>query len=354
MVFYELLYADNPFFGLSLPEILNNIREKSGRNLPFPDDKNRVSELSKDLLRKLLEMEPDRRIDWEGFFNHPVFSEKHVYQGPNANIEREFQMNRQSVFLNKDNTFIDPNAIEKKPAMPIADTPSSNQRFAVDQDLLFKENQFRYLHEKNKIMLIFLTVKKLRRLMKDPDYQELAKYIYLLVMILAKKGVMLSELTLFSLSMKYNIFKLNQFNEFCAGTKEFQEICAALQADQRTIFAYNNLLTGVKDEVPLHPDDEHILAWLKNRQIDLPQLDEKALLLYNQIQDSAKPAKLMYNPEEARRFHLTMFMVMHAIYSEKHLPYLNGGRKFEWETFKMKCESMTPDMLRTGVSLLRH
>lgn len=348
-----MLYGDNPFFGLSLPEILNNIREKSGKNLPLPDEKNRVSDLSKDLLRRLLEMEPDRRIDWESFFNHLVFSEKHVYQGPNANIEREFQMNRQSAFLNKDNTFIDPNSIEKKPAMPIADTPSTNQRFVVDQDISFKENQFRYLHEKNKIMLIFLTVKKLRKLMKDPDYQELSKYLYLLVMILAKKGLMLSELTIFSLNMKFNIFKLNGFNEFCAGSNEFQEVSTALQNDQRTIFAYYNMLNGIKDEVSLHPDDENILAWLKNRQIDLPQLDEKAMILYNQLQDLAKPAKLMYNPEENRKFLLTMFMVMHSVFSEKHMPYINNGRKFEWETFKMKCESMTPDMLRTGISLLR-
>lgn len=348
-----MLYGDNPFFALSLPEILNNIRKYNGSNLPFQEAKNRVSPLSKDLLMKLLEMEPERRIDWEAFFNHPVFAEKHIYEGPNSNIEREFEMNKQSVFMNRENTFIDPISIERKSALPIADTPSNYQRGAVDVDLFIKENQFRYLHEKNKVMLIFLTVKKLRKLMKDPDYNELYKYLYLLVMILAKKGIMLSELTLYSLNMKYNIFKLNQFEQFCSGTREWQEVVGAMQADQRTIFAYNNLLTSVKEEVQLHPDDENILAWLKNRQIDLSQLDEKALILYNQIQDSAKPAKLLYNPEENRRFQLAMFLVLHSIFSEKHLPYVSGGRKFEWETFKMKCESMTPDMLRTGIAILR-
>lgn len=348
-----MIYGDNPFFGLSLPEILNNIREKSGANLPLPDQKNKVSDLSKDLLRKLLEMEPERRIDWEGFFNHPVFSEKHVYAGPNSKIQSEFEQNKHSVYLHKNDSPIDIYSIERKAPQPVADTPSNLFRNAVDQDMLYKENQFRYLHEKNKIMLIFLTVKKLRRLMKDPDYNELAKYLYLLVMILAKKGVMLSELTIFSLNMKYNIFKLNSFTEFCNGSREYIDVNNALQEDQKTIFAYYNLLNNVKDEVPLHPDDENLLAWLKNRQIDLPQLDEKALILFNQIQDYSKPAKLMYNPEENRKFQLAMYYVLHSILCEKHLPYTRDSRKFEWESFKMKCESMSPDMLRTGISLLR-
>ena len=57
--------------------------------------------------------------------------------------------------------------------------------------------------------------------MKDPDYYEMSKTIYLLMSVLAKKGSMLSELTIYSLNLKENIFKLNNFETFCTNAREF-------------------------------------------------------------------------------------------------------------------------------------
>ena len=39
----------------------------------MPLEKNNISEHSKDLLKRLLQPDPDKRIDWETFFNHPLF-----------------------------------------------------------------------------------------------------------------------------------------------------------------------------------------------------------------------------------------------------------------------------------------
>lgn len=353
VVFYEMLYGDNPFFGLSMPEILANIREKSGNNLPFLDSKNKVSNLSKDLLKRLLEMDPDRRIDWESFFNHPVFTEKRTYEGTKATVEKEFENNRKSVFVNMDQqTFIDPMKMNATAPHQVADTPSHQQRIVVDVEMLMKENQFRYLHEKNKIMLIFLTIKKLRKLMKDPDYYELARYLFLLVSVLAKKGTMLSELTIYSLERMHNIFKLNDFEAFCSNSRPYQEVSNYLKEDRDVIFRYFGFLTNIRNEVNLSPEDEGLLGWLQNKHIDLPQLDEKALFYYQKIQESPKPVKLSFNPEENRRFLLTMFLVLHSIRCEHLIPYINNGSKFEWETFKMKFESMNPDTIAKAIQII--
>lgn len=346
-----MLYGENPFFGLNIAEIISHIRKYSGSNLPFHDDKNPVSDLSKDLIRRLLEMDPDKRIDWEGFFKHPVF-ERQVYSGPNAVIEREFQQNKNNAVKEpKALSFKDPLAfgINKAPQMVPDSTPTANQNHEMELELACKENMFRYIHEKNKILLMFLTVKKLRQLMKDPDYYELSKYIYLLMMILAKKGSMLSELTLYSLTMKNNIFKLNVFDRFCNNTQEYLQICSLLKEDQDTIFNYHNYAMSVKNEVNLLQDDEAILAWLNTTYIDLGQLDEKAHLLYLQIRDLPKPVKLTFNAEENRRFQLTMFLVLHSIKSEILLPYIDNGRKLEWQTLKVKLESMAPEVLRQSI-----
>jgi hypothetical protein len=348
-----MLYGENPFFGLSMHEILANIREKSGSNLPFLDNKNAVSDSSKDLLKRLLEMDPDRRIDWESFFNHPVFTLKRTYEGNNAVVEKEFENNKKSVFVNMDQqTFIDPMKMNATAPNQVADTPSNQQKGMVDAEMLFKENQFRYLHEKNKIMLIFLTIKKLRRLMKDPDYYELSKYLYLLVSVLAKKGTLLSELTIYSLERSHNIFKLNEFETFCTNTRPYQEVSNYLREDRDTIFKYFAFLGNLRSEVNLNADDESVLGWLQNKHIDLPQLDEKALFYYQRIQELPKPVKLSFNPEENRRYLLTMFLVLHAIRCEHLIPYINNGCKFEWETFKMKFESMNPDTIAKAIQII--
>lgn len=68
-VYYQMLFGEYPFFGLTPTEILQNIKQKSG-NLSFPRP---VSQESKNLINQLLVMQPEKRIDWPDFFKHPLF-----------------------------------------------------------------------------------------------------------------------------------------------------------------------------------------------------------------------------------------------------------------------------------------
>lgn len=51
------------------------------------------------------------------------------------------------------------------------------------------------------------------------------------MLILAKKGAMLSELTLYSLNLKNNIFKLQEFDSYCEQSDECQEAIRLLKED---------------------------------------------------------------------------------------------------------------------------
>jgi serine/threonine protein kinase len=86
VVYYQLLYGDPPFFALDVPSLMRKINEGSGDNLIFHDKKNEVSDHSKDLLRRLLQPDPQRRVDWDSFFNHPVFSDD-PHQAQDTNTE---------------------------------------------------------------------------------------------------------------------------------------------------------------------------------------------------------------------------------------------------------------------------
>lgn len=93
IVFYELLFGSPPFFGLSLNELYNEIKLKSGKNLKFPE-KPEVKQQTKLLLKKLLQIDPEKRISWMEFFENDIFGvrdfeEKKGSEQP-SNIGRDF------------------------------------------------------------------------------------------------------------------------------------------------------------------------------------------------------------------------------------------------------------------------
>ena len=50
-------------------DLVNNIKNKP---LRFPKDVNRISEVTEDVIRKMLVVDARRRIEWEDLFKHPI------------------------------------------------------------------------------------------------------------------------------------------------------------------------------------------------------------------------------------------------------------------------------------------
>ena len=338
VVFFEMLYGDNPFFGLNIQEIMSKIRTRSGPNLKFDENINKISELSKDLLRKLLEMDPDRRIEWEGFFKHPLFD----------TVPADLASAQSSPDKQKMKLLVEPEPLSNHPLRI-----NSNQSQAYElapppqqQGNDLNECKWRYLHEKNKAQMIFWAVKRLRSLMKDPDYYEHSRYVYLLSLVLARKGIFMLELTIYSLEQSQNVFNTRGLEEFKRNPEEFLELVALLKADLARYQGYEGFLKEVKSELNLLPEDHSVMDWLHSSYRDLEQLDDKATTLFHQVQSMEKPNKLALNSEANRQYHLAMYLVIQVINSEKHLPYMEGGKKLEWHTLMARYQSLTPDTLK--------
>ena len=66
--FYELLFGRPPFTAKNIVELLQNIKKKSlyfSKSIP-------VSDVTKDVLLKMLVVDPKKRISWEELFDHKV------------------------------------------------------------------------------------------------------------------------------------------------------------------------------------------------------------------------------------------------------------------------------------------
>ena len=76
IVFYQLLVGKPPFFALSIGQLKQKALTKSGKNLDFKKQTH-FCEKVRTLLRELLESDPQKRISWEDFFTHEIFSKEH-------------------------------------------------------------------------------------------------------------------------------------------------------------------------------------------------------------------------------------------------------------------------------------
>lgn len=65
---YEMIFGFCPYFGTSDEEIIESIKEN---NLDFNANSIKISNECKDLLQRMLVVDPKKRINWTEMFNHP-------------------------------------------------------------------------------------------------------------------------------------------------------------------------------------------------------------------------------------------------------------------------------------------
>ncbi len=59
VVFYEILFGGPPYKASNMVDLINNIKNKP---LNFPKNINQVSEVTEDVIRKMLTVDPKKRI----------------------------------------------------------------------------------------------------------------------------------------------------------------------------------------------------------------------------------------------------------------------------------------------------
>jgi|JI9StandDraft_2_1071091.scaffolds.fasta_scaffold107590_3 serine/threonine-protein kinase ULK/ATG1 len=75
-VFYELLFGKYfgvlcrpPYTAANMVDLIANIKNKQ---LVIPKNINSISPVVEDVIRKMIVVDPKKRIEWEDLFNHPV------------------------------------------------------------------------------------------------------------------------------------------------------------------------------------------------------------------------------------------------------------------------------------------
>ena len=103
-VYYELLFGKPPFVAKNMVDLVKLIY-----NTPVSFDKkvNNISAIAEDAIRKMLVVDPKKRIDWEELFNHKI----NTYMEDKLKRELADTMKGEEVELNMSKFYIKNNMV---------------------------------------------------------------------------------------------------------------------------------------------------------------------------------------------------------------------------------------------------
>mmetsp|Transcript_131059 Transcript_131059/g.195320 ORF Transcript_131059/g.195320 Transcript_131059/m.195320 type:complete len:101 (+) Transcript_131059:98-400(+) len=67
--FFELLFGKPPYTAGNMVDLLKNIKNKP---LEIPRRINNISPICEDVIRKMLTVDPKKRISWNDLYNHEI------------------------------------------------------------------------------------------------------------------------------------------------------------------------------------------------------------------------------------------------------------------------------------------
>ena len=96
-------------------DLIKNIRTKP---LDIPKKMNKISDVTEDILRKMLVVDPKKRIEWDQLFNHKInfFLEDKIKHDLEATLKDEglLSMNMSRFYIKNNMVINHPSEIEKK------------------------------------------------------------------------------------------------------------------------------------------------------------------------------------------------------------------------------------------------
>lgn len=347
-LFYEILFGETPFHYVTTPQMLEDIQFKSGDALKFNRE---ISVSAKDLLRKLLQENPEKRLNWESFFSHPLF-ERSEPQLPREvpqigklqdlvlnqyKIHAEFVQNRMADFKKTELPEIDLENFAHEEKVDLAEEHSVDEAKVLILESIH-EYTLRYVHERNKLWWIGFVVGKLNDFLVNPELIMIRDLLSHIVVGCATKtfaffahlhGKLKEDINLFGIppqvlpkflkSQPYYNFKTALFQDDPKVRKLYQETLMKLSAQIR------GLHIRLIEPKPMNMNDIN------------SQLEQGFRALAAQFSSIAKS-----NESKIRLFFYILVLIKSVIAMDAFFPYTseeNSGAKYDWVRFYKCVES---------------
>ena len=241
--FYQMIFGKPPWNAQNLNDLKKKVKTLSGQNMTFPDDPP-TSEDCQQLMKALIEPDPDKRIEWTDFFNHKLFKKQDgekpagmrssvMFRNHEDKVAELFEKNQKEKA--KEVQLVDPLDIELEVKKEEEEEIKKKQK-EQEQEKAINEARQRYTHEKKIIVFIMHTCRKLRNLAKQRQYlKNASESLMFSGLMLLKKGIIKNELAISSIKHKVNKFKISNF-EFFLETNNCRKILKELSKDNKLYY----------------------------------------------------------------------------------------------------------------------
>ena len=258
--FYQMIFGRLPWDVVDLDDLKIKVKEQSGPNLQFPSDKCSVSPECKDLLIKLLEIDPKKRIEWDDFFHHKLFIS---HQQKKKQKENALNMRQSVMFRNNEDQvqqLFDQNKTKNEPESdltmepedikldPSVDKPASLITIPEKQLERLKARVIsRYTHEKKTVVFFMYTCRKLRNLAKEREtFKKAANGLMYLSIMLLRKGIIMNQIAIDSLKLGEDKFAIEGFAHFIE-LQDKKKLLDELEGKDSVL--YSKLFMHLKDKI---------------------------------------------------------------------------------------------------------
>lgn len=231
--------------------------DQSGKNLYFPSAVN-VSDEAKDLLRRLIEEDPNKRISWDQFFEHDIFrmglhsscigqnydlNQSVAFHAHETKVEKLWAHNR-----NTDHKveYVKPNKINyEKMKQTVNDKVSLDVKR--QGKIMVNSARSRYTHEKKVIVYLAKGSVAMRTMVKDDKHYGPLRISFMNIsIILIKYCLSATENMIESISYKNNIYNIEGFVEHFLVSSECIQILTQFKAD---VEHYKKLLDHLIEKI---------------------------------------------------------------------------------------------------------
>ena len=327
VVFYKLLFGRAPFRGKSRAQLLSSIKRYSGSRLRFL---RRVSKECRELLIGMLQKDPKRRLSWKQFFNHAFFN-KHLKTNkrqPSAH-DSQFQDIQRSQFEKVEMNDLEELTKRYKPKKRLR--PKRVRGDVVHQNAV--KIRVRYHHEKNKIVFIFWTIKKISELMRRNTMSRSNAQFINIQSLVIKKAQILNNMFCESLKYKQNPLRFDKkdFREFLA-SELYKKMLHEFEKDEQPISEYLELIVTRAKRLAIVLSNQSLIS---SKEIRLSLLDKKIMENYEAVKKAIKENEL--KPDEAVLVYQVLLSVKYAANCQKVFPFKTkrGGKRvvYDWRVF---------------------
>jgi serine/threonine protein kinase len=345
--FFQMVFGQLPWKVEDLPELKRKVQTESGQNLRFPIEKCQISPQCRDLLIRLLEADPKRRIEWDEFFNHSVFA---LHEQKKHQKEAAENMRTSIMFRNNEDIVKKMFNDNKKEEMREVELAQEPENVTLDQISNASQGESsnqainrikarvisRYIHEKKMIVFFMYTCRRLRNLAKEKaTFKQASSHLMYTAILLLKKGIIMNDAAVASLKNCINIYNIEGFEHF-AGLQDRHRLREELETKDSIL--YNKLFLHLRDKVHEEVDGsdgrkDRVLQLIQDPNCTVAMVDNE--LRYECSIIIPHFLKLGPSIRDDIRFEL-MLSLAHtyiAANQSEFLSYMKEGVPFDWNEF---------------------